>query len=157
MEKKSGDGSETRSSPAHWPLRASPLRTWTTRAAHPDLIRLTYAKCMWQGASCETPFPFARRQPQAPEKLCEPEILTRSLLFIHHHSSGRLSQFQPGAHLLNLRGLVFYCCRETRNRGFQFRDPLLLLLEFIECRLVLGALRSAYSHLLPTGIDKVRA
>ena len=68
--------------------------------------------------------------------------LTRSLLFIHHHSSGRLSQFQLGAHLLNLRGLVFYCCRETRNRGFQFRDPLLLLLEFIECRLVLGALRS---------------
>ena len=87
----------------------------------------------------------------------ELEILTRSLLFIHHHSSGRLSQFQLGAHLLNLRGLVFYCCRETRNRGFQFRDPLLLLLKFIECRLVLGALGSAYSHLLPTGIDKARA
>ena len=82
---------------------------------------------------------------------------SRSLLFIHHHSSGRLSQFQLGAHLLNLRGLVFYCCRETRNRGFQFRDPLLLLLEFIEFRLGLGALGTAYSHLLPTGIDKARA
>ena len=62
-----------------------------------------------------------------------------------------------GAHLLNLRGLVFYCCRETRNRGFQFRDPLLLLLKFIECRLVLGALRTAYSQLLPTCIDKAGA
>ena len=55
-----------------------------------------------------------------------------------------------GAHLL-------YCCRETRNRGFQFRDPLLLLLEFIEARLRLGAPGTAYSHLLPTGIHRGRA
>ena len=41
--------------------------------------------------------------------------------------------------------------------AFQFRDPLLLLLEFIEARLGLGALGSAYSQLLPTGIDKARA
>jgi len=71
------------------------------------------------------------------------ETLRRSLLFIHHHSSRRLSQFQLGAHLLNLRGLVFYCCHETRDRGFQFRDPLLLLLKFIERRLGLGTLGSA--------------
>ena len=49
--------------------------------------------------------------------MCELEILTRSLCFVYHHSWGGLSQFDLGAHLLNLRGLVFYCCRETRNRG----------------------------------------
>ena len=32
------------------------------------------------------------------------------LLSVHHHSSGRLLQFQLGAHLLNLRSLIFYCC-----------------------------------------------
>ena len=73
------------------------------------------------------------------------------LLSVHHHSSGRLLQFQLGAHLLNLRSLIFYCCHESRNRGFQFRDRLLLFLEFFEACLGLGAVRTAYSHLLATG------
>src|SRR5258708_29293914 len=93
---------------------------------------------------------------QTPTTLCEPGILTGSLRLIRHHSSGRRSQFQLGAHLLNLRGLVFYCCYETRNRAFQFRDPLLLFLEFIDFHLRLGALVTAYSHLLLTGIDRSR-
>jgi len=109
------------------------------------------------GRTCETPLPLTRRQAQAPYKLCELKILRRPLLFVHDHSLDRLSQFQSGAHLLNLRGLVFDCCRETRNRAFQVRDPLLLFLEFFEARLGLGALGSAYSHLLPTGIGKGRA
>ena len=95
------------------------------------------------GRIYETPFPFDRHQPQAAYKLCELEILTRSLFFVYHHSWGGLSQFDLGAHLLNLRGLVFYCCRETRNRAFQVRDPLLLFLEFFEARLGLGTLGSA--------------
>ena len=43
------------------------------------------------GRICETPISFERRQAQAPYKLCELEILKRSLLFVHHHSWGRLS------------------------------------------------------------------
>ena len=93
---------------------------------------------------------------QTPTTLRELGILTGSLLFIHHHSSDRLSQFQLGAHLFNLRGLALYYCRETRNRTFQVRDPLLLLLKFIEARMRLGALGSAHSY-LPTGTDKGRA
>lgn len=78
-------------------------------------------------------------------------------MFVHHHAPARLSQFQLGAHLLNLSGLFFYRCRETRNGVFQFRDPLLLLLEFIDCRLVLRALRIAHSQFLPTRVDQHRA
>jgi hypothetical protein len=55
-----------------------------------------------------------------------------------------------------LRGLVFYCCRETRNRVFQFSDPLLLLLEFTGFHLGLGALGTACSQ-LRTAIHKGRA
>src|SRR5438874_3670449 len=57
---------------------------------------------------------------------------------------------------LDLCGLLFYCRRETRHRVFQFRDPLLLLLEFIDLRLGLGALMTAYFQLRPTCIDQHR-
>src|SRR5438874_13625441 len=75
------------------------------------------------GVRCD---PSAWPLTQTATKLCEPGILTGLLLFIYHHSSNRLSQFQLGAHLLNLRGLVFYCCYETGNRALLLRHPLLL-------------------------------
>jgi hypothetical protein len=78
-------------------------------------------------------------------------------MFIRYYSSSRLSQFQLSAHLLNLRGLAFYCRRETRNQGFQVRDPLLLLFDLIEARMRSRTLGTAYSHLVPTGIDKAGA
>src|SRR5919106_5308519 len=77
-------------------------------------------------------------------------------MFVHHHSPGRLSQFQLGTNLLDLRGLLFYCCREARNCAFQFRDPLLLVLEFIDSHLRMDALWSAYSQLLEAAVDKGR-
>ena len=48
------------------------------------------------------------------------------------------AQFKLGAHFLDLRGLLFYRCRETRNRAFQFREPLLLFAQFIEHGLALA-------------------
>jgi hypothetical protein len=87
----------------------------------------------------------------------QPGILTRSLLSIYYDSSGRLSHFQLSANLLNLRGLIFYRCCETRNRSFQFRDPLLLFLEIIEVHLGFGALGIAHSKLLPAGRGNVGA
>ena len=53
-----------------------------------------------------------------------------------------------------MRHLIFYCCYETRNRGFQFRDPLLLVLEFIDFHVRLGALGTACSQLRRTAIDE---
>ena len=41
------------------------------------------------------------------------------------------AQFKLGAHFLDLRGLFFHRCCETRNRAFQFRDPPLLFAQFI--------------------------
>src|SRR5207253_4644554 len=34
----------------------------------------------------------------------------------------RLLNLELGIHFLDLRGLLFYCCRKTSNRVFQFRD-----------------------------------
>lgn len=52
----------------------------------------------------------AWRLTQAPYNCANLGFLRRSLFFIRYHSLGRLLQFQLGAHLLNLRRLVFYCC-----------------------------------------------
>ena len=44
----------------------------------------------------------------------------------------RFVHFNLGAHFLDLRGLLFDRCRETRNRIFQFRDSLLRVEEVVE-------------------------
>src|SRR5438874_6344225 len=68
--------------------------------------------------------------------------------------SGRL---KLRTYSLDLCGLLFYCCRQTCHRVFQFRDPLLLLLEVIEARFGLRGVGTAHSHVLPTGIDRTGA
>ena len=62
----------------------------------------------------------------------------------------RFVHFNLGAHFLDLRGLLFDRCRETRNRIFQFRDSLLRVEEVVERNF-----GSRYSHLVPVGVDGV--
>ena len=69
----------------------------------------------------------------------------------------RSGRFLLRTYSLDLCGLLFYCRRETRHRVFQFRDPLLLLLEVIEARFGLRGVGTAHSHVLPTGIDRTGA
>jgi hypothetical protein len=77
-----------------------------------------------------------------------------ALLLIRHHSLSRFLQFQLSAHLLNLGGLLFYRCYQTGHSAFQFCDPLLLLSEFTDFHLRLGALGNACSQLRSTAIDE---
>src|SRR6202035_4181497 len=69
----------------------------------------------------------------------------------------RLLHFKLGTHFLDLRGLLFYCCRETRNGVFQFRDSHLLFLEFTEHGLRVRALGTACPHLFSRSIHRVSA
>src|SRR5216117_1668715 len=69
----------------------------------------------------------------------------------------RLLNLELGTHFLDLRGLLFYCCRKTSNGVFQFRDSLLLFLEFPEHGLRLCGLWTAPPQLFSRSIDKVRA
>ena len=62
----------------------------------------------------------------------------------------RFVHFKLGAHFLDLRGLLFDRCRETRNRAFQFRDSLLRVEESLSVTLGVG------SHLVSVGVDGVR-
>ena len=99
----------------------------------------------------------------------------RVLPFVRDYLWRRSTHLKLGAHLLDLRGLLFHHCRETRNSAFQFRDPLLLFERLVKhglaavfmralgngFGLVLGsglelALRNGYGHPVSIGIDEQR-
>ena len=61
-----------------------------------------------------------------------------ALLIVQYGLRCRFAQLQVGAHFLDLRGLLFHRCCETRNRAFQFRDSLLFFTQFIEHGLALA-------------------
>ena len=84
-------------------------------------------------------------------------VILGRLLTVPRDPWSRSARFQLRADFLDLRGLLFYCCRETRNGVFQFRDSLLLFLEFTARSLRLCRLWTAPPELFSRSIDKVRA
>jgi hypothetical protein len=55
-----------------------------------------------------------------------------ALLIVQDRLRCRFAHFKLGGHFLQARGKRLNLPLLLRNRAFQFRDPLLLLVEFIE-------------------------
>ena len=79
-------------------------------------------------------------------------IYLAALRFVRDYLRRRFAHLQLRAHFLDLRGLLFDRCRETRNRTFQFRDSRLRFEESVE-----HSLGRRYGPLVSVGVGGHRA